>query len=247
MAVDGRGPRVVLVHGFTQNRNCWGRIATDLALDHEVMRLDAPGHGKSSAVHADLPTGARLMADVGGRATYIGYSMGARFVLHVALEHPGLVAGLVLVGGTAGIEDASARAERRRADAATADRLERDGLDTFLDAWLSQPLFAGLPESAQFRDQRATNTVDGLATSLRQAGTGSQEPLWSRLPALGMPTLVIAGGNDAKFSAEAARMTATIGSNATMALVPGAGHTAHLERPDAFLATLRGWLSEHEL
>jgi 2-succinyl-6-hydroxy-2,4-cyclohexadiene-1-carboxylate synthase len=211
------------------------------------MRLDAPGHGESSAVHADLPTGAGLMAARGGHATYIGYSMGARFVLHVALEHPEVVAGLVLVGGTAGIEDGSARAERRRADAATADRLEREGLDMFLDAWLAQPLFAGLPASAQFREQRATNTVEGLATSLRQAGTGSQEPLWSRLPTLDVPTLVVAGGDDAKFSADAERMTATIGSNATMALVPGAGHTAHLERPDEFLETLRAWLSEHDL
>src|SRR5262249_30268363 len=120
MEVDGRGPRLVLVHGFTQNRNCWGPIGTDLARDHEVVRLDAPGHGESSAVHAALHTGAGLMADRGGHATYLGYSMGARFVLHLALEQPDLVAGLVLVGGTAGIEDASARAERKRADAANA-------------------------------------------------------------------------------------------------------------------------------
>jgi len=247
MEVDGRGPRLVLVHGFTQNRNCWGPIGTDLARDHEVVRLDAPGHGESSAVHAALHTGAGLMADRGGHATYLGYSMGARFVLHLALEQPDLVAGLVLVGGTAGIEDASARAERKRADAANADRLERDGLDAFLDAWLAQPMFAGLPESVQFRDQRATNTVEGLATSLRQAGTGSQEPSWSRLPALDMPTLVVAGADDAKFAAEAARLTAAIGSNATMALISGAGHTAHLERPDEFLAALRAWLSDHDL
>src|SRR5205085_2027686 len=133
--VGGHGPRLVLVHGFTQNRNCWGPLAADLATDHEVVRIDAPGHGRSSTFHAGLRTGARLIADQGGRATYLGYSMGARFVLHLALANPELVERFVVIGGTAGIDDAEARAERRRNDEALAARLERDGLEPFLDAW----------------------------------------------------------------------------------------------------------------
>ena len=58
--VEGRGPRIVLVHGFTQNRNCWGRVASGLARDHEIVRVDAPGHGDSSHVRADLSTGGRV-------------------------------------------------------------------------------------------------------------------------------------------------------------------------------------------
>src|SRR5438067_12685247 len=125
--VEGRGPRLVLVHGFAQNRNCWGPIAADLATDHEVVRIDAPGHGRSSPFYAGLRTGARLIADQGGTATYIGYSMGARFVLHLALANPELVQRLVLIGGTAGIDEPDARAERRRNDEAVAARLEGEG------------------------------------------------------------------------------------------------------------------------
>jgi 2-succinyl-6-hydroxy-2,4-cyclohexadiene-1-carboxylate synthase len=245
--VDGRGPRLVLVHGFAQNRNCWGPVAADLARDHEVVRIDAPGHGKSAGFHAGLRTGARLIADQGGRATYLGYSMGARFVLHLALANPELTRGVVVVGGTGGIEDPDARAERRRNDAAMADRLEREGLEPFLDAWLAQPLFAGLSGEMQFREQRAENTVEGLAESLRQAGTGAQDPLWSRLPELEAPVLVIAGGDDPKFSAEAERLSSSIGPNATTAFIRGAGHAAHLEQPDQFLAVVRPWLEEHGL
>jgi len=241
--VRGRGPRLVLVHGFAQNRNCWGPVADDLERDHEVCRVDAPGHGRSSTFHAGLRTGARLIADQGGTATYLGYSMGGRFVLHLALANPELVERLVVIGAAGGIEDAEERARRRAQDQAMADRLEREGVDRFLDAWLAQPLFAGLGEAMQFRDERRENTVEGLAESLRQAGTGSQHPLWPRLSRLEMPVLAVAGADDAKFSAEAHRLAEAIGPNAEVAIIPGAGHAAHLEQPEAFLAVLRPWLA----
>jgi 2-succinyl-6-hydroxy-2,4-cyclohexadiene-1-carboxylate synthase len=194
-----------------------------------------------------IARGARPIADQGGTATYIGYSMGARFVLHLALANPELVHGIVTIGGTAGIDDDDQRAGRKRDDDALADRLERDGLEPFLEAWLAQPLFAGLSDEMQFRKERLENTIDGLAESLRQAGTGSQDPLWSRLARLDMPALIIAGSEDAKFSAEARRLVDAIGDNASIAVVEGAGHAAHLERPVAFQSVVRPWLAQHGL
>src|SRR5690606_16111951 len=88
---DGTGPRIVLVHGFTQTGRCWSPVDEDLAADHEVVRVDAPGHGGSSEVRAGLPDGARLIGDAGGLATYVGYSMGARFLLHLGLLAPSRV------------------------------------------------------------------------------------------------------------------------------------------------------------
>src|SRR4051812_41970803 len=169
--------------------------------------------------------------------------MGARFALHLALANPELVERLVLIGGTGGIDDPEARAERTRNDEAMATRLEREGIDRFLEAWLAQPLFAGLSDDMQFRDARRENTIDGLAESLRQAGTGSQDPLWSRLEGLDMPVLVVAGADDEKFAAEGARLRESIGANATLELVPHAGHAAHLEQPAAFLRVLRAFLT----
>src|SRR5690606_23536537 len=118
-----------------------------------------------------------LLGDAAGPATYVGYSMGGRLALHLALARPDLVRRLVLIGATGGIDDEDDRAARRAADERLAAHLEQVGVATFVDEWLAQPLFAGLSPTAAARDERLANTAEGLASSLRLAGTGTQEPL----------------------------------------------------------------------
>lgn len=245
------GARVVLVHGFTQTGRSWAAVAGALAgAGHEVVLPDAPGHGGSAGIRADLVEGAQLLGEAGGRAAYVGYSMGARLCLHLALARPELVRGLVLLGATAGIEDPEERARRCRADEALAASLDpqpdqpdsqaaaRLRLDEFLRAWLARPMWDTLPRHAARLDDRRRNTAAGLASSLRLAGTGAQEPEWDRLPTLAMPTLVMAGALDTAFAAHATRMAAAIGANATLQLLPGTGHAAHLEDTEAFTAAV---------
>jgi 2-succinyl-6-hydroxy-2,4-cyclohexadiene-1-carboxylate synthase len=237
----GAGDRLALLHGFTQNRHCWGGFAEDLATDHELVLIDAPGHGDSGAVVADLDRSAFLAGLAGGRATYIGYSMGGRTALHLALAQPELVEALVLIGATGGLDTAEERSHRRQADESLAARLESIGVDAFIEQWLGQPLFASLPESSSSREQRRTNTTTGLARSLRLCGTGTQRPLWSELGQLEMPVLVIAGEHDEKFIGLGRRLTSSIGSNATFEIVPVSGHSAHLENPLVTAALVRSW------
>jgi 2-succinyl-6-hydroxy-2,4-cyclohexadiene-1-carboxylate synthase len=253
-AADRRGRRLVLVHGFTQTGRSWWPVATALAdAGHEVAMVDAPGHGAASGVRADLPQGAQLLAAAGGRATYVGYSMGARLCLHLALARPDLTEALVLIGATAGIADPTERAARRRADedlAATLDRPPVDEaspearrrLDAFLADWLARPLFATLDPAAAGLDDRRRNSCAGLAASLRLAGTGTQAPLWDPLAGLPVPTLVLAGALDTKFAALGRALAAAIGPAAQLALVEGAGHAAHLERPASVVALVARFL-----
>jgi 2-succinyl-6-hydroxy-2,4-cyclohexadiene-1-carboxylate synthase len=240
---SGTGPRMVLLHGFAQTCRCWGPLATDLARDHEVLRLDAPGHGGSSHVRATLSETAQLIADTGGRGSYLGYSMGARMALHVALARPDLVHRLILIGGTPGIEDAGERAARHQRDRDLAQRIRQVGVDAFVREWLELPMFAGLPAQARFDGERRANTADGLASSLELAGAGAQASLWPDLGKLGMPVLLIAGDADDRYAAIAERMAHAIGANAEAVRIPGAGHAAHLEQPDHVVAVLRTWLA----
>lgn len=243
---SGTGPPLALIHGFTQSARAWGRAGDALALRYRLLAIDAPGHGGSAGVEADLPAGADMMAaqvgELVGPAAWLGYSMGGRYALHVALRHPDVVDKLILVSATAGIDDPGAREERLRADEALADRAEQEGLERFVRWWLSQPLFATLPPEAAVVEGRLGGTAAGLATSLRLAGTGTQAPLWEQLPGLDMPVLVVAGGLDTKYSELARRLASTIGDNATLRIIHDAGHACHLERPDEFVDVVGAWL-----
>jgi len=232
--------RLIFVHGFTQTAASWAPVLSRLPLRTETRSVDAPGHGTAAAVDTDLWGAADHIVTAGGRGTYIGYSMGARIALHAAIAHPDRVSALVLVSGTAGIDDPTERAARRESDEALAARIERDGIDDFLDHWMSLPLFATLPAEAAGLDVRRTNTSSGLASSLRRAGTGAQDPLWDRLGELTMPVLVVAGALDRKFVALARRLHAGI-ARSSLAIVEDAGHAVPLERPDQFVTLLTTW------
>jgi len=183
-----------------------------------------------------------MLGDAGGPAIYVGYSMGGRLSLHLAVAQPDLVRRLALVSTTAGIEDPADRDARRQSDADLAASIEREGVDAFLDRWLALPLFATLPRDAASLDDRRRNTAAGLASSLRLAGAGAQASLWDRLGELPMPVLVVAGERDAKYAAIGLRMAELI-PHATFAAIAGAGHAAHLEAPDVFAGVLEAWLS----
>lgn len=231
-------PRLVLVHGFTQTAVSWRPVAERLAPRFELVAPELPGHGAAAGVRLGFRAAAAALGDAGGQATYVGYSMGGRLCLQLALERPELVRELVLVGASPGLEDPAERAARRSADEALAAAIEREGTDVFLERWLARPLFATLRPSPDDLAARQQNPPDGLAAALRALGTGAQEPLWDGLGRLAMPVLLVAGKGDTKFAALAHRMRAAIGPNARVALVPGAGHAAHLEQPDAFSALL---------
>jgi 2-succinyl-6-hydroxy-2,4-cyclohexadiene-1-carboxylate synthase len=234
--------RVVLVHGFTQTLAAWGPVGERLARRREVVRVDLPGHGGSDTVRVEFAEAAGLLGACGGVGTYVGYSLGGRLCLRLALDRPELVRALVLVGASPGIADPAVRAERRAADEALAGRIEHEGVAAFLDRWLAGPLFATLPAQAAGRADRLANTAEGLAYALRRLGTGAQEPLWDRLRALHPPTLLVAGALDGKFAAIAGQMAAAIGPHARVALVHGAGHAVHLERPAELAALMQEFL-----
>lgn len=245
----GPPPTLALLHGFTQNAECWGPFADELAAGHPLIALDAPGHGRSVHDDADLWQSADLVAaTLAGTSAnppvVVGYSMGGRTALHLALAHPSSVVGMVLIGATAGIDDASERAARRTADLSLAAQIEAEPLPDFIDAWLANPLFAGLSREAACREARLVNRTSGLAASLRHCGTGTQEPLWGRLEEVAVPVLLITGRDDPKFTALAERLKGAMTGTSVRTITIDGSHAVHLEQPKAAASAISNWLSE---
>lgn len=228
------------LHGFTQTRQSNHALLTILAGTHQVLTIDLPGHGENAPISASLAETAGLLADVLPATPFVlgGYSYGARVALHFALAHPEGLTGLILLSATMGIRDDAERAERRARDERLADHLEAVGTDAFLTEWLAQPMFAALPLDPVERAARSSSAA-GLAASLRRSGTGTQRWLGDELGGLEVPTLILAGENDQKFVTEAQLLNDAI-PRSNLEVVGGAGHAAHLERPDAVASLLRG-------
>ncbi|HEV3495176.1 MAG TPA: alpha/beta fold hydrolase, partial [Actinomycetes bacterium] len=185
------------------------------------------------------------IGEAGGPATYVGYSMGGRLCLRLAVDRPDLVQSLVLIGASPGLADEEGRVARRASDEALADEIERIGTGAFLERWLAQPMFSTLePDPADLEARRA-NTSAGLARALRRLGTGVQEPLWDRLAELKMPVLAVAGQKDSRYMDIAEQMADAVGVNAQVVALAGAGHAAHLERPASFCRLLGAFLVLH--
>ncbi len=241
--------RLVLVHGFTQTGASWRPVEAALASCEPSLAVatpDLPGHGGAAGERpASLAEAAAALGATGGRATYAGYSMGARVCLRLALDRPELVERLVLVGATAGLADGAAREARRGADEALAARLETMPVGEFLEEWLAGPLFAHLSSEQADRPGRLANTPAGLGFALRRRGTGAEPAMWERLGELEMPGLLLAGEHDAKFSALAEQMATAIGERSEVALVEGAGHAAPFEKPARFAALVTSWLARN--
>lgn len=257
--IAGHGPALVMLHGFTGSGGSWGDFGELLAGSFTTVRIDIVGHGRSDAPAAlDRYRMPRVASDLVAavakagfdRAHWLGYSMGGRTALHVAAAHPDAVERMVLIGASPGIADRTEREARVAADESLARRIEDDGIEAFVDYWENIPLFASqrslaAPLRARIRAGRLACRTLGLANSLRGMGAGAQEPLYQALPGIDLPTLLLAGSEDSKYTEIGASMAAAM-PRARFLAAAGSGHAAQLEQPEFCAGAITAFLREGE-
>lgn len=253
------GAPVLVLHGFTGAVESMAEVIESLAATRPVVGLDLVGHGQSETpadtARFTMPAcvaqvAAALDALEVPRAHVLGYSMGGRIALSLAVAHPRRIASLLLVGASPGLATESERAARARSDEALARWIEREGLECFVDWWMALPRFAcqsvrGAAFLARARAQRLRSDPRGLAASLRGMGTGAMPPLHHRLHEIPAPVCLVAGARDEKFVALAASMADRL-PHAECALVPDVGHAAHVEDPETFRRLARSFFDQVE-
>jgi 2-succinyl-6-hydroxy-2,4-cyclohexadiene-1-carboxylate synthase len=253
-SASARDP-VVLLHGFTGSKQSWVALCAELAPTRRVLSLDLPGHGGTEMTQAGGRSMERVAAAVmelliGAlavpRFALVGYSMGGRLALFIALHYPQRVGRLVLESASAGIADRREREKRARSDEALAQLLESAGIEAFVDRWERLALFSSLAKlpaevRESIRRQRLACSASGLAASLRAIGTGTQPYLGRRLGELRIPALIVVGALDAKF-VEIGKNLLTGIRGSRLEIVEGAGHIPHLERAAEFNRLVAGFL-----
>jgi len=245
----GDGEPIVLLHGFTGSSANWNSLVEHLKADHRVITVDCLGHGETEAPEdaaryrmqyaaADL---AALLPEIGAAPCHLlGYSMGGRLALYMAIHYPKLIRSLILESASPGLRDPAERQTRKLSDDSLAERIERIGIPAFVAEWEKLPIFATQTEvmRKRLRPQRLQNNQLGLANSLRGMGTGVQPSLWDALSGIQIPVLLLTGALDTKFTATAEAMRALI-PTAKHVVIPDSGHTIHLEQLKPYQAEIK--------
>jgi 2-succinyl-6-hydroxy-2,4-cyclohexadiene-1-carboxylate synthase len=244
----GSGAPLVLLHGFTGAGTAFDHLREGLGARFRVTAPDLPGHGNSPEA-TGWDDALEELRDALPREPFFlaGYSMGARLALAFALRHPASVRALVLESGSPGIADPAERDRRREEDAQLAALALREGVAAFVARWEEHPTLSGLrdlpaPLASALRERRLRSSAAGLASALRHLGAGAQPPLWDELPRLRTPALLLAGENDARFREIARRMAERIPA-ARLRLLPGCGHSPHLEAPARYAEAIAGFFT----
>jgi 2-succinyl-6-hydroxy-2,4-cyclohexadiene-1-carboxylate synthase len=254
----GKGVPVLLLHGFTGCARAWGEpVLGALSERARMVAVDLLGHGGSDAPSTphryalpEIVEDLCQVLDTRGmeRAVWLGYSMGGRIALGAAVLRPERLSALVLESASPGLAEESARRERTASDEALARKIEAEGIHSFVEGWMRQPLFRTQSrlEPRRFeplRELRLRNSPEGLAACLRGLGTGVQPSFWDELSDVGPPALLVAGELDEKFRQIAEVMHERL-PRAELRVIPDAGHTTHLERTAEFVSAVLGFLEK---
>jgi 2-succinyl-6-hydroxy-2,4-cyclohexadiene-1-carboxylate synthase len=240
-------PVVLYLHGFLGCKEDWDEAVLCLADQFTHLQVDLPGHGRS--IH-NVPDDAYTMAECAqtlvdlldllhiASCNVVGYSMGGRLALYLAVFHGDRFGRFLIESASPGLRTATERDERVRHDLQVADMIRSKDADTFLDHWYNQPLFASVDRTGSrfeelLRRRRQMFNRDGLAKSLEHMGAGAQPSLWAHLGGIRGRVLFMAGERDTKFAILTSEM-AHLCPNGQVAIIPEVGHNVHFERPPEF-------------
>ncbi|MFW5882730.1 MAG: 2-succinyl-6-hydroxy-2,4-cyclohexadiene-1-carboxylate synthase [Verrucomicrobiota bacterium] len=255
-------PAIFCLHGFTGS----GRDFTPLveAWHGEPLRWiapDLPGHGDTPGDPADsqqfawpkvvarLEQMVEQLFNPEQPALLLGYSMGSRLGLTLTCRLPRYFSRVMLVGASPGIREEPRRAKRRETDEELAQMVESKGTEAFIKYWQRLPPIATQARIAEhyrqaMTERRLSANPQGWAAALRGYGTGQMTPIWDRLPNIRQPILIAVGEDDERFIKVAQDIFFRIPLSVE-AIIPEAGHAAHMENPKAMASAMQKFLRQH--
>ena len=252
---DSKKKTILFLHGFTGSANDWKDIAKVLDKRFNKIAVDLIGHGKTSSpndinfymIDSIIDQIEKIIQHLGLKEVILcGYSMGGRTALNFAVNKPNLLTGLILESTSAGIRNKNERDKRKYNDEELASYIENNPIKDFITRWLDQEIFGTLRRFSNekikiIKEEKMKNSRTGLANSLRGFGTGVMPYLGSELIKLKIPTILISGGLDDKFT-QINKSLRKLFPSAKHMIISTSGHNTHLEEPKKFVRIINDFL-----
>jgi pimeloyl-[acyl-carrier protein] methyl ester esterase len=242
---EGRGPAVLLVHGWTLDLEMWDPLVSALRDAFRLIRLDRRSHGFSRGIPAperDSEDLAALCQHLGlTRVALLGMSQGVRAVLGFAACAPEQVQALILDGPPPLDSESDPEVPLDQ----YAALVRTDGMDAFRREWARHALMQLRTRDPEVRALLAAIIARYPGDDLRQPVERTEPAARVRLESLTVPTLVLSGEYDLAGRKRAARQLTARLPDAELAVIPGAGHLPNLDRPDAYSKLCREFLTHH--
>ncbi len=239
-------PELIFFHGFMGRSSDWNDIRGRLHQSDAKIGTSAVDIQSAENWESGIDG---LAAGISHGSILVGYSMGARIALGLAVKYPQTIGGVVLISGNPGLESVDARRQRLAADLRLADQIDklsdRASVEQFLNQWYQQSVFAGVPESVKSEEIRCKANFDCRIWPdlLRTFSVARQPDFWPHLKKLSIPFCVVAGETDEKYNRIAARMGREATSRVSIQIVPNSGHIVHREQPDRLVQIVQDFLS----
>jgi 2-succinyl-6-hydroxy-2,4-cyclohexadiene-1-carboxylate synthase len=250
---DRQQPTILFLHGFMGDCHDFAQVITNLG-DFCCLSVDLPGHGQTKVQQdSDYQMSnvalalIELLVELNiKQCILVGYSLGGRIALYLAIHFPQYFQRVILESTSPGLSSQLERDRRIVQDSQLAEQLESMDLATFLQQWYSQPLFTSFVQHPNYQAaiaRRLTNDPFKLAKSLRFMGLGTQPALWDKLAEIQVPLLLIVGELDPKFVKLNRLMTQNC-LQAKLRIVSHTGHNVHFEHPAKFSSLLIYFINE---
>ena len=242
---SGAGRDLVLLHSLLTDRSVFDRVAPRLAVRRRLTLVNLPGYGGSSPAGADIESYADRVAAVmdvlklSRETAILGNGFGGFIAVMLAVRHGACFDRLIAAPALAAFPEA-ARAPFHR----MAGLVEAQGMGAVLDAAVQRMLPAAFIERNPqiVAERKAALAKADPACFAAACRALANLDLSKELETIRNPALVMAGSEDATTPPALARQLADGMRGAKYVELKGCGHCPQIENPDAFVATVEGFL-----
>lgn len=247
----GKGPNLVLLHGWALNSGIWQTYLPMLTQHYCVHLVDLPGHGVN---HAETlapnvtVTAAQLIEALPAQSHWLGWSLGGTVALAAALIDPTAVNKLILVATTPRFvaTETWLHGLPRATFELFAQQLEDDYESTLKRFLALQAL--GLPHAQHLITQLTRHVLERPQPALTTLRNGlavlNNTDLVAQVPRIGQPTLVMHGNKDRLIPFSAGQYLASTIAHAQLVPFQNAGHAPFLGHDDVFLRAIQDFLHD---